>query len=272
MVIMKIQGGLGNQLFTYAHGYMVAKMKDEELVLDVSDYSNGYARNYVLDKFLLENHSVMNYSFKNNKIGRLIQRIRLMWQYDYVKEKDCFTYQDINYGDKKKLYFYGYWQNEKYFMNCTKELRKQFQLRTLYNDVQDFQHNVNTNSISVHIRRGDYLNNKWSINENYYHEAIKYIENKIDNPEFFFFSDDMDWVITTFGNKENYHFVCFENDPEGLKDFVAMSSCYHNIIANSTYSWWAAWLNNNLNKIVIAPKVKQWSGSYYPKQWIQIEA
>jgi hypothetical protein len=272
MVTIKIQGGLGNQLFTYAHGYTVAKMKNEELVLDLADYSNGYFRNYNLDKFLLDNHLVKDYYYRNNKFGRLLSRLKLRLKYNFLKEVDCFKYQNINYIDKHNLYLYGYWQNEKYFIKYANEIREQFQIKTMSSDVIEFKERLAPNSIAVHIRRGDYLNNNWSINTNYYFEALKFFENNIDNPEFFFFSDDMEWVMKTFGTKKQYHFIKFENDTEGLKDFIAMSSCYHNIIANSTFSWWAAWLNSNSNKVVIAPKMKQWSGDYYPKEWIQIEA
>ncbi len=130
--------------------------------------------------------------------------------------------------------------------------------------------------MSIHIRRGDFLNNeRHNTDKNsYYKEAIELIENKVENPVFFVFSDDMDWVKTNLNAKHETNFIDFNDALTNFEDMKLMSACKHNIIANSSFSWWAAWLNRNENKIVIAPK--KWlnddsnTNDIIPETWIKI--
>ena len=129
--------------------------------------------------------------------------------------------------------------------------------------------------VSVHIRRGDYLNNvgRFGLCElSYYREAIKYIKSIVDNPKFVFFSDDMAWAKDNIDNDEAV-FVSWNQGKDSWQDMYLMSHCQHNIVANSSFSWWGAWLNGNPHKVVVAPK--KWfmySPNYdiIPDNWITI--
>ncbi|MGB6269589.1 MAG: alpha-1,2-fucosyltransferase, partial [Olleya sp.] len=134
-----------------------------------------------------------------------------------------------------------------------------------------------TNAVSIHIRRGDFLKHDVhnTSKEDYYKEALSVIESKIEQPTYYLFSDDMDWVKANFKTKHKTVYVDFNDATTAFEDIKLMSNCKHNIIANSSFSWWSAWLNTNPNKIIIAPK--QWfNGDKYdytdvvPKSWITI--
>ena len=122
----------------------------------------------------------------------------------------------------------------------------------------------------MHIRRGDYLqinNGTIVLPISYYHMAIKMMLKRVKDPTFLFFSDDMEWV------KENIHvpnaiYVDWNTGKESWQDMYLMSMCNHNIIANSSFSWWGAWLNNHKDKIVVSPK---WDEEIIPEEWIQVE-
>lgn len=273
MVTVRIRGGLGNQLFTYACGYAVAKTFNEELTLDISDYNNGYFRGFKLDNFKINDCYRISNKFVDNKIGRLFMKSMLSVKYNIVKEKSSTEFQSEVFNMQANMYLYGYWQNENYFRRFENEIKRQFTPTELSDNVKDFILQAKgCNSIAVHIRRGDYVNNQWLLDMSYYDRAIDYILEKVENPMFFFFSDDIEWVKEYFGNKTCYKYNHFEKSPTDLDEFFSMSYCDHMIIANSTFSWWAAWLNENPNKIVMAPSLDIWSGDYYPNHWIQLNA
>ncbi|NCQ11249.1 MAG: alpha-1,2-fucosyltransferase, partial [Bacteroidetes bacterium] len=140
---------------------------------------------------------------------------------------------------------------------------------------------VNSNSVSLHIRRGDYVDNKYfaQIPLEYYYNSIELIENKFPNSSYYVFSDNLNWVKNNFKTNVNLHFVDANDSSTDFMELYLMSKCNHNIIANSTFSWWGAWLNKNPDKIVIAPKV--WfgdktaqenykNGQHVPNNWIKM--
>jgi hypothetical protein len=272
-VTVRIRGGLGNQLFTYACGYAAAKKQQSRLVIDISDYSNKYFRGYMLDNLKLENCHKLQYKFINNKIGRTLLRLGLKIKYNYIEEKNSAIIQDnININDNN-MYLYGYWQSEKYFIEYSDEIIQQFQPKELKTSVLKFiQETQATNSIAVHIRRGDYINNNWALNLDYYNSAIEYIRNHVDNPTFYFFSDDLVWTKEQFGDSKQFIYFSSEDEMSDMDEFWCMSNCKNFVIANSTFSWWAAWLNRNPHKIILAPEYGIWSGDYYPNEWILIKA
>ena len=174
----------------------------------------------------------------------------------------------------------GYWQSEKYFKNIKDEIIKSF---TPIHDISEkakqyIKEIENSNSVSLHVRRGDYVDNTMfkgsglTITEMpYYKDAIEFINSKVENPKFFIFSDDIAWCKENFEFLEDKTFI--DDTKSAIDDMVLMSRCEHNIIANSTFSWWGAWLNRNKNKIVIAPKV--WYKTNHelhlaPKEWIKL--
>jgi hypothetical protein len=145
-----------------------------------------------------------------------------------------------------------------------------------------------SNSIAIHVRRGDYMKNPYFYNleTQYYQKAIRFFKEKFSDSQFYFFSDDLQWVRNEFGGKKEYKFVDINNEKIGYfntikdtEDLFLISQCKHQIIANSTYSWWGAWLNTNPDKIVITPT--KWSndneaqkkyekGDFIPEKWIKI--
>jgi len=177
--------------------------------------------------------------------------------------------------------FDGYWQSEKYFIDIKNIITEELSLKKKY--IDEIEKNLinkikNNNSVSIHIRRGDYVNDKTTNLHHgtcpldYYHRAIKIILANNKKSIFFIFSDDIDWVKK---NLKLLHPSFFISGNKDYEDLFLMSLCKHNIIANSSFSWWAAWLNNNPNKTVAAPK--KWFNNPHqntkdliPKPWIKI--
>lgn len=177
-----------------------------------------------------------------------------------------FKYNKIPYINGMNLN--GYFQSEKYFKHCEKEIRKTFTLKEEYENNIRWKWNdiLKTNTVSIHVRRGDYLNNQ-SFHPcpplKYFEKSIQYIETKYKIDNILIFSDDIQWCKENLD--KNYIFV--ENQNE-IDDMFLMSFCNHNIITNSTFSWWGAWLNKNENKIVCAPH--QWFGNGWGVDWNDI--
>jgi len=269
MIIVKIHAGLGNQLFQYAFGYNVSLITKQELYLDLSFYKlkPEYEGIYELDLFQTKYkiaddkliQSITSYR-KRNKYLKLLDRIL---KRDFIYENSKYLKQQAGkYPQLRKLkniqdvYLHGYWASENYFIDNFKQVREQLNLKNELiakidqNIINDIKHN---NCVSVHIRRGDYLTNNFfhNLELDYYHRAIRYLKSIVNNPFFVFFSDDINWVKEYFKN-ENSIFVENQKDYE---DLYLMSLCKHNIIANSTFSWWGAYLNKKVDKIVIAPKI-----------------
>ena len=182
---------------------------------------------------------------------------------------------------KKNIYFEGYFQTEKYFKIFRKELLKDFSLKTELNDKNKkmLEQIKSTNAISLHVRHGDYLNlqNHFKIcSLDYYKNAINLIIQKVENPHFYIFSDDIDWVRKNFNLNHHITIVDINSSNEGYFDLELMKNCKHNITANSSFSWWGAWLNENPDKIVITPKTWFVNGDEeridrIPEDWIELE-
>ncbi len=281
MIITKIQGGLGNQMFQYAIGRHLAYLNKTKLKLDISFYKDpqkNIFRQYALGNFnIIENFisddeakkiKINNFHNKSlptkilRKILKFLEEKKPIHKRSYIKEPYFhFCEEILKIKDKKYIYLFGYWQSEKYFKNIENIIRKEFTLKNdLSKEARDILNKIqNTNSISIHIRRGDYVKNKkthalhGTCSLDYYYKAIKTIQEKIKNPHFFIFSDDISWAQENL--KMNFPFTLVKGaDIKDVEEVILMSKCKHNIIANSTFSWWGAWLNSNHNKIVIAPK------------------
>jgi hypothetical protein len=256
MIITKIQGGLGNQMFQWAYGKSLSIMYDNELFLDTTYYNNQLIdtpRSYELNKFPNLKHDKSNYGNK-----RIIQVI------------DNFNYKKLQYDDNYAYYLNGFWQSEKYFLNVSDVIRNELQpdddtLKKLKSKVQE-------NSVSLHVRRTDYITSKGFHpvqTIEYYNKALETIGNY---NQLLVFSDDINWC------KDNlkYDNIFFVENQDSVEDLWLMSLCTHNIVANSSFSWWGAWLNKNKNKTVIAPK--NWFGDssglnqsdIVPDTWIKI--
>lgn len=236
MIIIKLQGGLGNQLFQYAFGRSLSVKENKILKLDISNYDSDPLRSYKLRHFNIKE--------------RIAFPLEIFWS-KMIKR--------LGFGQSS--YLEGYWQSEKYFSDIEDTIRREFKLKDpLKNEAQKFSDEIkNTNSVSLHIRRGDYVTNDklkgflQPLPLAYYNEAIEIVEKKIDKPHFFVFSDDIAWVKDNLKINHQVSYVS-GSGIEDHEELALMSQCKHNIIANSSFSWWGAWLNDNPGKIVIAPK------------------
>uniref|UniRef100_UPI0028D46783 alpha-1,2-fucosyltransferase n=1 Tax=Alloprevotella tannerae TaxID=76122 RepID=UPI0028D46783 len=167
----------------------------------------------------------------------------------------------------------GYWQSEKYFKDYGAEIVSM--LTPTYPMTASFlelkKQIKSTNSVAVHVRRGDYVALGICLSDVYYREALLRICQKVIDPVFYVFSDDMEYAKQLFAKfvSEQVVPVCYEGHNSTIEDFLLMKSCKHNIIANSSYSWWAAWANVHEDKIVVAPK-RENRDDFYPEEWIQV--
>nr|WP_290857076.1 alpha-1,2-fucosyltransferase [Flaviramulus sp.] len=293
MIVIKLQGGLGNQMFQYAIAIILAFKNSETLLIENRFFENqkkspGFTpRKFELNIF---NNNYVKASKKDLSTFRSLSlfykfKKKIGLNYPKVYNELDFGFQQDVLTLKAPVFLKGYFQSYKYFEGNEKLIKNVFSFRDLELDSKNkkiFNKLNKENSISIHIRRGDYVNDK--ITENYhgsctldyYLEAIKFIKAKYKNVTLVFFSDDCDWVKVQFKDLPYLKiFIDHNKDENSWKDMLLMSICKHNIIANSTFSWWAAWLNNNPRKTIIAPK--KWYtntelsiSDLIPSQWIRI--
>lgn len=178
-------------------------------------------------------------------------------------------------------YLQGYWQSEKYFQKCSNVIRKDFSFRQpMVERNLDWAERISgVNAISLHVRRGDYVNNPVAnlthgvCSANYYHEAISYISNRVMSPHIFIFSDDIPWVRANIITNLPCSLIDHNRGKDSFNDMRLMSLCKHHIIANSSFSWWGAWLNQSDEKIMIAPKkwfaVDKSTDDLIPDSWVR---
>ena len=270
MIIVRLMGGLGNQMFQYSLGKNLAIKNNTVLKIDKSwfNQSGNQFRKYELDIFAItaasaSSREVSKLKCKRGITGRfnkIIDRFRPYYQRSWIKQQGMYFDQNIlKAGDNS--YIDGYWQSEKYFKEIKNKLLEEFKLTVeLDKDNRDMLNKIiNSNSTGIHIRRGDYVKNK-KTNEfhgicsiEYYNKAVQIINNEIDQVNWFVFSDEISWAKTNLKLPGKTTFVDINNENKNYGDLILMSKCKHQIIANSSFSWWAAWLNNYKNKIVIAP-------------------
>lgn len=267
MIIVRVYGGLGNQLFQYAFGIFLQEKFNQKIYFDFSFYKSNFHRAPSILKIINNiNQSPESLSnsfvkFKSFRINRLYNRI---FNKNYYSNHSAGFLPNPN----ENYFFDGYWQNKKYFKNEI-ELKKP----GLSNKANNYLKQIikSKSSLSIHVRRTDYLTKKNQkifkiLDEQYYCSALELIKNLgVINSDIFVFSDDIKWVDDNLKLSQNFTLV--ENTNE-IDDLFLMSTCNHNIIANSTFSWWGAYLNSNKNKIVVGPK--NWYKSGYPENDIKL--
>tara|TARA_B100001093_G_scaffold519539_1_gene609022 strand:+ start:1954 stop:2853 length:900 start_codon:yes stop_codon:yes gene_type:complete len=299
MIISNIVGGLGNQMFEYAHGRALSLRLNANLKLDLSDYE-GYVPNSYGE---LHNGMALHNGFElknifncpieiatNEEIKEIIGwRSNKLWRKNLQKNYLSFlrnssfvvepSKPNVYKNNKKNFFLIGYWQNQEFFKDFENQIRVDFKFKIPLDDNNKLYSEgiESSNSVSLHVRRGDYLSNP-NFNKSYnvcsldyYNDAISYIGNHVENPIFYIFSDSMSWVKDNLNIPYNHHFVDCNGTNGGHFDMHLMSLCKHNIIANSSFSWWGAWLNNKNTKIVLAPKNWFKDKSFdLPNKWISL--
>jgi hypothetical protein len=251
MIIVKLMGGMGNQMFQYAMAKSLSVKYNIPFFMDRNYIDNYDWRNYDLDLFNVE----------ENFIQGSVEVIN-------VEEKGldlCFSEQIYNIFDNKLLldkniYLNGYFQNIGYTDPIYDTLKKQFTLKKpissersleLLNDIKS------SNSVMLNVRRTDFVNNAFhgTMDVDYYSKAISIINQKVENPKYFIFSDDIEWCKENLSNIDNSFIVDHSYKGDRFGEYLElMKSCKHHIIPNSSFAWWSAYLSENKDKVVIAPK------------------
>jgi len=265
MVIVKIFAGLGNQMFQYAFAKSLQK-KGYEVKIDLAfDDTNITNPSQIFNSFGIDKYNIDlpvcskrdRKKFKTN-IPKFLRKI-VGYKSKIIRERG-FNYNSSYLNPEDENYMIGFFQSEKYFKNIRSLLLKEF---TIQGDTSNYYKTLakkitNTNcSCSIHIRRGDYLSDRYVKTHHvcdleYFIRAISVVESKYLDVVFFVFSDDINWAQSKF-KKENLVFIDGDNRyPQ--EDMHLMSLCKHNILSNSSYSWWGAWLNQNESKEIFIPK------------------
>ena len=295
-IYAQLKGGLGNQLFIYAHAKSISVNQNRKLVLDTfSGFINDekYKRTYELDKFCISPDNLIS-NDKSMFSRKFIKRISLFLSKCLPKSTKFYLAESslgfdsglLDCGvQSKHLYIDGYWQSEKYFESIKEIIYNDFQLRVQVSEeiVTLGQALRESNSVSVHVRKfvNGSSNYPSNLNMDYYERSFKLIEQKIDNPIYYIFSEPnaIDSKLRVyFSNKSCIFIADLASKLTTENDFYLMSKCNHYIIANSTFSWWSAWLGEQSSKtsIVIAPKIFIDTGpsgwgfhGLIPDRWIQ---
>jgi hypothetical protein len=290
MVITQIIGGLGNQLFQYAAGRALAQKYNTEFKLDINRFETYKLHDYSLQHFnIVQNFATPEDVIRLTTFSRLHDTLNKKYLKNYfrfntvVEKKNVFN--EKIFKASANTYLDGYWQSEKYFTKAADTIRKEV---TIVHEPSGKNLELATeikkgNAVSLHIRRGDYVSNNLTnqihgtCSNEYYFSAIDYILSRVADPIFYIFTDDPAWVTQNFQIKTPHKFVTHNNAATNYEDMRLMSLCKHNIIANSSFSWWGAWLNNNLDKIIIAPKIwyadpirNQTTADMVPLNWLRL--
>jgi hypothetical protein len=273
-VIARLKGGIGNQLFIYANAYAYSKRHGCKLLLD--GYSgflrDRYKRSDMLSHF---NTSCNDYSmipllyFFLRKLHPIVAKYLLSGWY-FVCEKNVKRFHRLAdpCKGKKGIILEGQWQSPRYFKDSSTRVLGQFQFKEKdrYESNVFYKTIISTEAIAVHVRRVEYKN---VLSLSYYVNCVKYMNDRIKDPVYFIFSDDLAWCRSAFSWMNNVQFVEYPNQND-VEDLFLMSRCRSFIIANSTFSWWGAWMATSNDKIVIAPKEFKLNHELYDERWIEI--
>jgi len=298
MIITKLKGGLGNQMFQYATGFALSQKNNTKHKIDVSEYDKNNKdtpRKFSLNIFNINSPIALSEEIilirKNNSWSKLFYLIKRKILRKYYLDFHPDLYKKINTKIKKgfSVYLDGNFQSEKNFMEFSNQIRQEFTFKKEFFDdkVKQLAEVIQKeNSVSIHVRRGDYVNDKKTNKYHgvcpieYYEEAVSLIKKKVSEPIFYVFTDDEKWVSENFTKPEFLRLMptfinVSKNNFKDHEEMYLMSQCHHHIIANSSFSWWGAWLNKKSDKIVIAPE--KWVNknpnphkNIIPETWIKI--
>lgn len=272
LVICNVIGGLGNQMFQYAAALGLATVRGQSLYLDLSDFSgyrlhNGFELSRVFEgEFALAEEwqlrQVLGWRGIRS-IRKVLKRSQLaaLRSSPFVVEPH-FHFMSEFFDSPDNCYLVGHWQSERYFKVIEDTIRRVFTFKTsLSARNQELAGEIaSCNAVSLHIRRGDYAKNAKTnathglCSLEYYQAAIQYVSDQISRPDFFIFSDDIAWVKDNLKIDMPHQYIDHNQGSESYNDMRLMSLCQHHIIANSSFSWWGAWLNPGSEKLVVAPK------------------
>jgi hypothetical protein len=292
MITVLLRGGLGNQMFQYAFGVSLSRKSGAPLVLDTTYLNDRFPRpgftfrNFDLDIFAIEpKFTFLSRVSHEAPVPGLwlgmdlvaMNAAHMIGTRKIIFEKKEYVFDAAALVPEKNGTIYGYWQNERYFADEADAVKKEFRFKIPFEGAAaELAHSIaEMNSIALHVRRGDYLkaaNMKrlaGATDVDYYGSAVQRIVRSVKDPHFFVFSDDIAWCRENM--KIGYPTTYVDGASAGPKasfHLHLMSLAKHNIIANSTFSWWGAWLNANPDKIVIAPK--RWLAGGVPSDIVPV--
>lgn len=282
MNIVPLFAGMGNQMFMYAF-YLALKQRDKntfctECVLKGDKVHSGYDlgrafgistdRNTVLDSFvklMMKAYRCLPpflFRMMTAFLGvHFVREVKGVYEASYLEQK------------KRISFFFGYWASEQYFLAVRDEIRQVFRFRTenLSAETRVLERQIRScpSGVALHVRRGDFVSGNMTLENTYYEKAIDVLKQHVSDPVFFVFSDDPAYVRTM--NLPNAVYVDCNKGTDAWQDMFLMSVCRHNIIANSTFSWWGAYLNGHKGKIVVAPEeMRVFNRDIFPEGYIVI--
>ena len=285
MIIMRMQGGLGNQLFQYAAAWALSKRLQQPFGLYVNELKEDRAfrlsqLNISVKKVLKPEEMFPEFSVINNKyVNQALRKLDIaQWSFGnclYFQQLEDRFQEEFFTVQAENIYLNGFFQCIKYFKEYRTDLLRQFTpayaAESSYIRMLDqIQH---CNSVAVHVRRGDFQLSPhrfhYLLTETYYKKAIAYIRERVPSPVFFWFSEDYEWIYETFGHEDNFYFPGIPSENGDINDIMLMKQCKHIIMANSTFSWWGAWLNEQEGAICIVPEKPFITEGSIPDSWIK---
>ena len=299
MIYLNIAGGLGNQLFQYAYGRYLQELLNDNVTYLVSSYKSDELRELALDKFDIDkswiqdsdtvywdSHRLKKISYKifkrldeifhfaltdNTPTKYYIEKQKRLQKHGlYVHEQHAYLMPNITCAKEK--YADGLWHHPMYADKMIDALREELQLKSGIDLPAELQSDIEASeSVCVHVRRGDYLNYNYYMvcNPAYYNECMLEIKKMHPQVKFFIFSDDIEWAKNNLNASEIAESVYVPQGNADYVDFELMRRCKHFIISNSTFSWWAAYLGEYKQKTVITPD--KWYSDGRNKEWLNLD-
>lgn len=285
MVIVHLSGGFGNQLFSYAFGYAVAKVRNDRLGIDTAiQDTDWFFRNPDILKMNITYDKRISYPIRR-KIGdralfnKVNFRKSIGWGTKILTEEDLRKKEhplEFCKNIKADIYLKGNWGNEFWFANVSDEIKEMYSFkeklsdpaRKIYDEIRKC-----SNAVTIHVRRGDYVDIGIALEPDYYIRAMEELVKQVKTPEFYCFSEDMEWVREAFRRVPfKMHYPEYVSEDKGVEDFRLLTAGKHQIISNSSYSWWAAYLNSNEEKKVVVPCREDsiWNSEFAKKGWIPL--
>ncbi len=295
MIIVKIHGGIGNQMFQYAAARQLALKHKRTLKLDITHYNTMILQNdlpyrsfdlaiFHIDENIATESEIRRYTaYSPSLLKRATKKVMNLIEPHSVVIEPHFHFWPQFLDLHGKLFLNGYWQSEKYFLDCREVIKSDFEIRTTLDDTgREMASKITqSNSVCLNVRRQEFASNKYPnyfVGEDYYYKAIKEVEKTALNPHYFIFSDELNWVKKNLNIQSPHTFVEPGLYGEKFRDCLyLMSLCKHFIIPNSTFAWWAAWLGTfgKESNLVITPR--KWlnqatinTGDVIPERWIKL--
>ena len=282
MIITEINGGLGNQLFQYAAGLALSKKHNTPLKINTNFNSLDTNRRLALTHFNIDvnqaNQIEINHLYPSSSLNRKIQSILPTSRKSFYKEQKI-SFQSNFSQLSSSVYLKGYWQSEMYFSSINQLIKEKYILDpACYKNASDFIQQLSSHeSVSIHVRKGDYLKAPYNayyaeLNNEYYKRAIGFLKEICPALKVYVFTDDPSWVEQHLDLGLPFELASGHKTNSMFEDFQAMRSCKYHVIANSSFSWWTAWLSAHPDKIVVAPSnwfknSQQVTVDLIPKSW-----